>query len=153
MNAEDMVIECSWTIENFEDVRNKILWKDDLCELTQETNLDNCFMVSQTNCSTAPCTLKFILKNNRKFSCLQILSEVLFIVFFKIQLDFISVNQNFLFTLKAPMIEVYGQFEEYLQTNKGDQLDEVDGTYLFECKIDLKKLHSEVLLKVIHLKK
>lgn len=51
------------------------------------------------------------------------------------------------------MIEVYGQFEEYLQTNKGDQLDEVDGTYLFECKIDLKKLHSEVLLKVIHLKK
>ena len=50
------------------------------------------------------------------------------------------------------MIEVYGQFEEYLQTSKGDQLDEVDGTYLYECRVDLKKLQSEVLLKVIFMK-
>jgi hypothetical protein len=48
------------------------------------------------------------------------------------------------------MVEVYGQFEEYLSTHKGEQLDEVDGTYLYECRVDLKKLLSEVLLKVIH---
>ena len=84
MNAEDIVIECSWNAENIEDVRNKVLWKDAPCELTEETNVDNCFMVSHTNCSsTTPCTLKFILKNNRKFSCLQILSEVFIVVFYK----------------------------------------------------------------------
>lgn len=82
MNAEDIAIECSWTIENIEDVRNKILWKDDLCELTEETDVDNCFMVSQPDCSSAQCTLKFVLKNNRKFSCLQILSEVIVLLFF-----------------------------------------------------------------------
>lgn len=47
------------------------------------------------------------------------------------------------------MIELYGQCEEYISTIKGEHLDEVDGTSLYECRIDLKKLQSEVLLKVI----
>lgn len=49
---------------------------------------------------------------------------------------------------QVPFIEVYGQCEEYLQTVKGDLLDEVDGSPLYECKADLKKLQSEISLKV-----
>lgn len=45
-------------------------------------------------------------------------------------------------------MEVYGQCEEYLSTIKGDLLDEVEGSSLYEVKIDLKKLQSEILLKV-----
>ena len=90
MNAEDVDIVCSWTIENIEQVRNKILWKDDLCELSEETNVENCFMVvQQANSSDGPCTLKIILKNNRKFSNLQILSEVSFMICFFL---FITLN-------------------------------------------------------------
>nr|CAH0112346.1 unnamed protein product [Daphnia galeata] len=47
--------------------------------------------MSKSNPDSGPCTLKIILKNNRKFAALQILSEV-------------------------PMIEVHGQFEEYFVT-------------------------------------
>lgn len=43
---------------------------------------------------------------------------------------------------------MYGQHEEYLFTIKGDLLDEVDGTSLYDCRINLKKLQSEILLKV-----
>lgn len=45
-------------------------------------------------------------------------------------------------------MEVHGQYEEYLATVKGELLDEVEGTSLYETKIDLKKLQSELLLKV-----
>ncbi len=46
------------------------------------------------------------------------------------------------------MIEVHGQYEEYLNTVRGELLDEVEGTSLYECRIDLKKLQPEILLKV-----
>ena len=46
------------------------------------------------------------------------------------------------------MIEVHGQHEEYLLTVRGELLDEVDGTSLYECRIVLKKLQPEIFLKV-----
>ena len=46
------------------------------------------------------------------------------------------------------MIEVHGQHEEYLMTVRGELLDEVDGTSLYECRIVLKKLQPEIFLKV-----
>lgn len=46
------------------------------------------------------------------------------------------------------MMEVYGQYEEYLTTVRGELLDEIEGSSLYECRIDLKKLQSEILLKV-----
>lgn len=47
------------------------------------------------------------------------------------------------------MIEVHGQYEEYLMTVRGELLEEVEGTSLYECKIDLKKMQSEIILKVV----
>ena len=47
------------------------------------------------------------------------------------------------------MIEVNGQYEEYLMTVRGELLEEVEGTSLYECRIDLKKMQSEILLKVV----
>lgn len=76
MNVEEVTVECSWKIENLDDVRNKILWKENLSELTEETNIENCFAISQADSESGPCTIKFVLKNNRKFAALQILSEV-----------------------------------------------------------------------------
>ena len=83
MNAQEVTeispecsVECSWKIENIDHVKNKILWKEHLSELTEETNIDNCFMMSQTSPECTPCTLKIVLRNNRKFVALQILSEV-----------------------------------------------------------------------------
>ena len=76
MNAGEVLIECSWEVENLDDVRNKILWREQLSELTEETNLENCFRISQSDSSSCPCTLKLSLQNKRKFSALQILSEV-----------------------------------------------------------------------------
>ncbi len=87
MNVEEVTVECSWEIENLDHVRNKILWKEELSELTEETNIDNCFMMKQTNPS--PCTLKITLKNNRKFAALQILSEVKLLVYFLKLINFI----------------------------------------------------------------
>lgn len=43
-------------------------------------------------------------------------------------------------------MEVFGQFGEYLMTAKGELLDE--DTSLYETKIDLKRLQTELLLKV-----
>lgn len=47
-------------------------------------------------------------------------------------------------------MEVFGQFGEYLMTAKGELLDE--DTSLYETKIDLKRLQTELLLKVISFK-
>lgn len=47
------------------------------------------------------------------------------------------------------MIEVHGQCEEYLMTVRGELLDDVDGSPLYESRIDLKKMQSEILLKVL----
>jgi len=47
------------------------------------------------------------------------------------------------------MIEVHGQYEEYLMTVRGELLEEVEGTSLYECRINLKKMQSEILLKVV----
>ena len=55
----------------------KILWKEQFSELSEETSIENCFSMSKSNPDSGPCTLKIILKNNRKFAALQILSEVL----------------------------------------------------------------------------
>lgn len=46
------------------------------------------------------------------------------------------------------MIEVYGQYEEYITSVKGELLDEIDDTSLYECTIVLKKLQTEIILKV-----
>ncbi|XP_046441448.1 uncharacterized protein LOC124192277 [Daphnia pulex] len=127
MNPEAVTIDCSWKIENVDAVRTKILWKEQLSELSEETSIENCFNMSQSNPDSGPCTLKIILKNNRKFAALQILSEV-------------------------PMIEVHGQYEEYLMTVRGELLEEVEGTSLYECRIDLKKMQSEIILKFCKLK-
>jgi hypothetical protein len=77
MNPDAVTMDCSWKIENIDDVRKKILWKEQLSELSEETSIENCFSMSQSNPDSGPCTLKIILKNNRKFAALQILSEVL----------------------------------------------------------------------------
>ena len=53
------------------------MWKEQLSELSEETSIENCFSMSKSNPDSGPCTLKIILKNNRKFAALQILSEVL----------------------------------------------------------------------------
>ena len=49
-------------------------------------------------------------------------------------------------------MEVHGQYEEYLQTIKGELLDEVEGSSLYKTRIDLKRLQSELLLKVPYTK-
>ena len=77
MNPDAVTVDCSWKMENIDDVRTKILWKEQLSELSEETSIENCFSMSQSNPDSGPCTLKIILKNNRKFAALQILSEVL----------------------------------------------------------------------------
>lgn len=77
MNPDAVTVDCSWKIENVDAVRTKILWKEQLSELSEETSIDNCFNMSQSNPDSGPCTLKIVLKNNRKFAVLQILSEVL----------------------------------------------------------------------------
>ena len=59
-----------------------------------------------------------------------------------------QITLNPLLIFQIPMIEVYGQHEEYLSTVRGEYLDEIEGSSLYECRIDLKKLQSEVLLKV-----
>ena len=76
MNADEVSVECSWEVENLEEIHKKILWKDRLSDLTAETNAENCFKVSQQNPESGPCKLKIVLKKNRKFAALQILSEV-----------------------------------------------------------------------------
>jgi hypothetical protein len=76
MNPDAVTVDCSWKMENI-DVKAKILWKEQLSELSEETSIENCFSMSQLNPDSGPCTLKIILKNNRKFAALQILSEVL----------------------------------------------------------------------------
>jgi len=77
MNPDAVTVDCSWKIENIDAVRTQILWKEQLSELSEETSIDNCFSMSQSNPDSGPCTLKISLKNNRKFAALQILSEVL----------------------------------------------------------------------------
>jgi hypothetical protein len=74
MNPDAVTVDCSWKMEN---IFSKILWKEQLSELSEETSIENCFSMSQLNPDSGPCTLKIILKNNRKFAALQILSEVL----------------------------------------------------------------------------
>lgn len=78
MNLDEVTIDCTWKIENNDDVRKKILWKEQMSKLTEETNVENCFMMSQIDSPSGPCTLKLCLKNNRKFAAIQILSEVLY---------------------------------------------------------------------------
>lgn len=74
---EETAIESSWLIENLETISQKIIWKQELTELTNESNIENSFMMSQPPMENPiPCSLKISLKNNRKFSGLQILSEV-----------------------------------------------------------------------------
>ncbi|KAI9562048.1 hypothetical protein GHT06_013013 [Daphnia sinensis] len=127
MNPDEVTVECSWKIENIDKVWEKILWKEKLSELVEETNVDNCFSLSQRTSDPCPCSLKICLTKNRKFIALQILSEV-------------------------PVIEVHGQYEEYLMTVRGELLDEVDGSALYECRIDLPKMQSEIFLKFCKLK-
>lgn len=77
IKAEEVTIECSWDIESLESVSQKIIWKEELAELTTESNIENCFMMSQPSAENpVSCTLKISLRNDRKFSGLQILSEV-----------------------------------------------------------------------------
>ncbi|XP_057381872.1 uncharacterized protein LOC130704467 [Daphnia carinata] len=127
MSPDEVTVECSWKIENIDKVWEKILWKDKLPELVEETNISNCFSMSQRTTDPCPCSLKICLTKNRKFIAIQILSEV-------------------------PMIEVHGQYEEYLMTVRGELLEEVDGSALYECRIDLPKMQSEILLKLCKLK-
>lgn len=127
MSPDEVTVECSWKIENIDKVWEKILWKEKLSQLAEETNINNCFSMSQKTSDPCPCSLKICLTKNRNFIALQILSEV-------------------------PMIEVHGQYEEYLMTVRGELLDEVDGSALYECRIDLPKMQSEILLKVVHIR-
>uniref|UniRef100_A0A0P6CVR8 Histone RNA hairpin-binding protein n=1 Tax=Daphnia magna TaxID=35525 RepID=A0A0P6CVR8_9CRUS len=127
MSPDEVTVECSWKIENIDKVWEKILWKEKLSQLAEETNINNCFSMSQKTSDPCPCSLKICLTKNRNFIALQILSEV-------------------------PMIEVHGQYEEYLMTVRGELLDEVDGSALYECRIDLPKMQSEILLKFCKLK-
>ena len=46
------------------------------------------------------------------------------------------------------MMEIYGEHEEYIALLKGELLDEIDGTHLYECQIKLNKLQSEITFKV-----
>ncbi|XP_032798395.2 uncharacterized protein LOC116935139 [Daphnia magna] len=127
MSPDEVTVECSWKIENIDKVWEKILWKEKLSQLAEETNINNCFSMSKKTSDPCPCSLKICLTKNRNFIALQILSEV-------------------------PMIEVHGQYEEYLMTVRGELLDEVDGSALYECRIDLPKMQSEILLKFCKLK-
>ena len=144
MNSTDVVVECTWSVENISDVATKILWKDELCELTEETDIDNCFAMNQPNLpgDNIPCTLKLSLKNNKKFSALQILSGVR-----QSQSSHLHFYDS-CFRNQASVLEIYGNHEEYILTSKGDLLDDIDGTLLFENRIQLTKLQPEVLLKV-----
>lgn len=45
-------------------------------------------------------------------------------------------------------MEVYGQYEEYLTTIRGEFLDEMEGSSLYECRVEFKQVQSEILLKV-----
>lgn len=77
MSPEEVTVECTWKIEHIDEVWNKILWKEKLAELAEETNIENCFNMSQITSDPRPCSLKICLRKNRKFVALQILSEVL----------------------------------------------------------------------------
>jgi len=75
MNSDKLKVECSWSVENIEEIPNKILLREKLGELTEESNIENCFEMIQPTENTH-CTLKLILKCNHKFTGIQILSEV-----------------------------------------------------------------------------
>ena len=75
MNSDKVKVECSWSVEKIEEIPNKIIWKEELGELTEESNIENCFEMTQPVENT-PCTLKLTLKCNQKFTGIQILSEV-----------------------------------------------------------------------------
>merc|ERR1712071_437055 len=96
----------------------------ELGELTEESNIENCFEMIQPSDNSTHCTLKMTLKSNRKCSGIQILSEV-------------------------AIFEVYGDYGEYISTTKGDLLDDVEGSCLYECRMDFKKPQSEILLKCL----
>lgn len=155
MSPDEVTVECSWKIENIDKVWEKILWKEKLSQLAEETNINNCFSMSQKTSDPCPCSLKICLTKNRNFIALQILSEVLLFCF-SITLKHCFVRQNptvsFSKPFKVPMIEVHGQYEEYLMTVRGELLDEVDGSALYECRIDLPKMQSEILLKVVYIR-
>jgi len=122
----DVVVESTWQVEDVDDLPQKILWRDSVCELTQETDAANCFALNRPAPphANAACTLKLILRNGRQVSVLQVLSE-------------------------ASTLELYGKHGEYIGTSKGDLLDDVDGALLFENRIDLRSCQSEILIKVI----
>ena len=75
MNSDKLQVECSWSVKNIREIPNKILWKEELGELTEESNIENCFEMIQPMENTH-CTLKLTLKCNRKFAGIQVLSEV-----------------------------------------------------------------------------
>ena len=76
MSSDDITVDCSWQINNMKDIANKIMWKEELGELTEESNIENCFEMIQPSDNSTHCTLKMTLKSNRKCSGIQILSEV-----------------------------------------------------------------------------
>jgi len=53
-----------------------------------------------------------------------------------------------LWPFQVAIFEVYGDYGEYISTTKGDLLDDVEGSCLYECRMDFKKPQSEILLKV-----
>lgn len=145
MNSDKLQVECSWSVKNIGEIPNKILWKEELGELTEESNIENCFEMIQPMENTH-CTLKLTLKCNRKFAGIQVLSEVCSYFVHMLRLWLIL---HFQFLVQVPVIEIYGEHEEYISTCKGELLDDVEGSSLYECRIQLKKLQSEILLKVL----